>query len=58
MATHRFNRDSNRMEQVEAGAVHDVRTSFALLRDGQIIFDGNAAELACSTDPYIRGYVA
>jgi phospholipid/cholesterol/gamma-HCH transport system ATP-binding protein len=58
MAAHRFNRDANRMEPVEPGAVHDVRTSFLILRDGKIIFDGSAAELAANTDPYIKEYVA
>jgi phospholipid/cholesterol/gamma-HCH transport system ATP-binding protein len=58
MATHRFNREKNKMEPVEPGAVHDIRTSFALLRDGKIIFDGSAAELAHNPDPYIRNYVA
>ena len=58
MATHRFNREKNAMEQVEAGAVHDVRTSFMILREGKIIFDGAAAELAASRDPYIREYVS
>jgi phospholipid/cholesterol/gamma-HCH transport system ATP-binding protein len=58
MATHRFNRDKNAMEPVEPGAVHDVLTSFIILRDGKIIFDGSAAELAASKDPYIKEYVA
>ena len=58
MATHRFNRDQNHMEPLEAGAVHDLRTTFVILREGKVIFDGTAAELAASQDPYIKEYVA
>ena len=58
IATHRFNRDQNHMEPLEAGAVHDLRTTFVILREGKVIFDGTAAELAASQDPYIKEYVA
>jgi len=58
MATHNFNRQANRMEQIPEGEQVNMHTSFILLRDCRIIFEGTAAELANSTDPYIRDYLS
>jgi phospholipid/cholesterol/gamma-HCH transport system ATP-binding protein len=58
MATHNFNRQANRMEPIPEGAQVNMHTSFILLRDCRIIFQGTAAELANSTDPYIRDYLS
>jgi phospholipid/cholesterol/gamma-HCH transport system ATP-binding protein len=42
-----------------AGArAEDVKTSFLVLRDGHVIFDGSALELRASKDEYIREYIA
>lgn len=57
MATHYFNRAQNRMAPV-SGAHVDTRTSFLVLRDGKVIFDGSAHELASSRDEYIREYIS
>ena len=57
MATHYFDRASNRMLPVN-GAQIDTRTSFLVLRDGKVIFDGSAHELASSRDEYIREYIS
>jgi phospholipid/cholesterol/gamma-HCH transport system ATP-binding protein len=57
LATHRFNAEENRMALVPPGANWDSRTSFVVLKDGDKIFEGNAAEIANSTDPYIREYL-
>ncbi|HSB75043.1 MAG TPA: ATP-binding cassette domain-containing protein [Terriglobales bacterium] len=57
MATHYFDRASNRMLPVN-GAQIDTRTSFLVLRDGKVIFDGSAHELANSRDEYIREYIS
>jgi phospholipid/cholesterol/gamma-HCH transport system ATP-binding protein len=57
MATHYFDRAQNRM--VPANSAHiDTRTSFLVLREGKVIFDGNAHELAASRDEYIREYIS
>jgi phospholipid/cholesterol/gamma-HCH transport system ATP-binding protein len=53
MATHYFDRGQNRMVPLN-GAPVDTRTSFLVLRDGKVIFDGSAHELASSRDEYIR----
>jgi phospholipid/cholesterol/gamma-HCH transport system ATP-binding protein len=57
MATHYFDRTQNRMVPVN-GAHIDTRTSFLVLRDGEVIFDGSAHELASSRDEYIREYIS
>ena len=57
MATHYFDRARNRMLPV-ASAQIDTRTSFLVLRDGKVIFDGSAHELANSRDEYIREYIS
>ena len=58
MATHYFNRQANRMAHIPDGQRGDTHTRFILLRDCRIIFQGTAAELANSPDPYIRDYLS
>ena len=58
MATHYFDRPANAMKEIPQGAPVDVATTFVLLRDGKVIFDGTAQELAQSRDPYIRDYLS
>jgi ABC-type transporter Mla maintaining outer membrane lipid asymmetry ATPase subunit MlaF len=36
----------------------DIRVSFLLLREGKVIFDGTAQQLAESRDEYIREFIA
>jgi phospholipid/cholesterol/gamma-HCH transport system ATP-binding protein len=57
MATHYFDRGQNRMVPLN-GAPVDTRTSFLVLRDGKVIFDGSAHQLASSRDEYIREYIS
>jgi phospholipid/cholesterol/gamma-HCH transport system ATP-binding protein len=58
MATHYFDRKTNRMQPLPPGSPADVRTGFLILRDGKVIFDGDAHELAHSKDEYIREYIS
>jgi len=58
MATHRFDRNTNHMERIPKGERHDVPMTFLLLRDGKVIFDGDAHELATTRDEYIREYIS
>ena len=58
MATHYFDRRENRMKPLPPGSHTEVPMNFIVLRDGQIIFDGDAHELATSTDEYIREYIS
>ena len=56
MATHRFDRSTGHMQPISPGARAEVPMTFVLLRDGKVVFDGSAQELARSDDPYIREY--
>lgn len=58
MATHHFNRESNHMEPIATGGHIDTKTSFLILREGKVIFDGAAPELAETSDDYIREYIS
>src|SRR5207302_1788026 len=58
MASHYFDSQTNQMRPISAGSGRNVHTTFLLLRDGKVIFDGTAPELARSEDDYIREYIA
>jgi len=58
MATHYFDRASNQMKILPRGQRGDVPMSFSILRDGKVIFDGDARELKESRDEYIREYIS
>jgi len=58
MASHYFDRQANQMRRLPPGARGEVPMSFLILRDGKVIFDGDAQELAHSKDEYIREYIS
>jgi phospholipid/cholesterol/gamma-HCH transport system ATP-binding protein len=58
LATHSFDAKTNAMKVIEPGAAAGAHTSFLLLRDGKIIFDGAASDLARSHDAYVREYLS
>jgi phospholipid/cholesterol/gamma-HCH transport system ATP-binding protein len=59
MATHYFDRAQNCMVPIEPGSGIDSHTTFLLLRDGKVIFDGTAQQLAQEEqDPYVRNYLS
>jgi phospholipid/cholesterol/gamma-HCH transport system ATP-binding protein len=57
MATHSFDTRSNQMRPLPDHQIN-LDTTFLILRDGNVIFDGNAPELAHSRDEYIREYIS
>ena len=57
MATHQFDKNTNQLISLPKGKLCDVPMSFLLLREGKVIFDGDAHHLATSRDPYIREYI-
>jgi len=57
MATHYFDTTANQMRPLGPNKVN-LETTFLLLRDGKIIFDGNTPQLAQSKDEYIREYIS
>jgi len=58
MATHYFDRKANQMRPLPPGEHGEVPMSFLILRDGKVILDGDAAELAHSKDEYIREFIS
>src|SRR5689334_5562428 len=57
MATHRFDAEKGQMVKVKNSDVN-MNTSFLILRDGKVIFDGTGQELTASTDEYIKEYIS
>jgi phospholipid/cholesterol/gamma-HCH transport system ATP-binding protein len=58
MASHYFDRTSNKMLALPKGVHCEVPMAFLILRDGKVIFDGDLDELAQTRDEYIREYIA
>jgi phospholipid/cholesterol/gamma-HCH transport system ATP-binding protein len=58
LASHFYDPQNNRMEPVDGKPMLEVHTSFMVLRDGKVIFDGNAHDLGRVQDPYIREYIS
>lgn len=58
MATHYFDRKTNHMQPLPPESRHNVPMTFLILRDGKIIFDGDARELEQTRDDYIREYIS
>src|SRR6266446_763314 len=58
MATHQFDRKANQMLPLASGTRGEVPITFLILREGEVIFDGDLDELAKSKDEYIREYIS
>jgi phospholipid/cholesterol/gamma-HCH transport system ATP-binding protein len=56
MAMHRFDSEQNKMVPLPKGEL-DPQTTFLLLHDRRIVFDGTTEELVHSKDPFIRNYL-
>ncbi len=56
MATHRFDSEENKMAPLPQGEL-DPQTTFLLLHEGKLAFDGTTEELVHSTDPFIKNYL-
>jgi phospholipid/cholesterol/gamma-HCH transport system ATP-binding protein len=58
MASSYFDPQANEMRPVTDGNPKNTNTSFMILRDGKVIFDGDAKQLACTDDEYIREFIS
>ena len=58
MASHYWDTAENTMKPVQAGSNVNTNTSFLLMREGRVVFDGTAMELGRSRDEYIREYIS
>ncbi len=56
LATSRYNPETNRIEQSEAEN-GGFQTTFLVLREGRLVFEGSLAELKASSDPYVSKFV-
>ncbi len=56
LATHRFNKQTNKMEKLPDGQV-DESTTFLVLHEGKLVFNGSTMELVNSNDPFIHDYI-
>lgn len=58
LATSRYNRDTGQIEQLgEQAGGNGARTTFMVLREGRLAFQGTLAELKASADPYLSKFV-
>jgi phospholipid/cholesterol/gamma-HCH transport system ATP-binding protein len=58
IASHEAVRRDGRLAVVPTDRDQLEETEFILLRDGRIYFEGSAAELRASTDPYLEAYLS
>ena len=57
LATHYFDRDKNTMVAMPSGEA-DRDTSFMLLHEGKLVFDGSTHDLVHSDDPFLKDYLS
>lgn len=57
MANFRYNSDQGRIELARNGARRDVRTTFMVLQEGRLVFEGDQEQLEASKDLYILKFV-
>lgn len=58
LASHYFDEKAGHMMPIPPGSTIQAPTSFLVLRDSKVIFDGSVHELVNSHDEYIREYIA
>lgn len=57
LATHYFDRDKNTMVELPSGEA-DRDTSFMVLHQGKLVFDGSTHDLVHSDDPFLKEYLS
>ncbi len=57
LATHTFDREQNHMVPIPDGGL-DSKTTFLVLHDGHIVFDGSTHDLVHSDDPFLKEYLS
>ena len=56
MANFRYNSKQGQLELARNGARSDVRTTFLVLHEGRLVFEGDQDQLEASKDPYIAKF--
>ena len=58
MANFRYNPDSGHLEHLNGnGPAHGHETTFMVMNEGKLVFEGAQPELEASTDPYVMKFV-
>ena len=57
VATHRFNREKNAMEKLPNNGIEES-TTFLVLHEKRLVFNGSTHELVHSEDPFIKEYLS
>lgn len=57
LATHRFDKQQNKMEPLPKDQT-DPKTSFLVLHQGKLAFDGSTHDLVRSDDPFLKEYLS
>ena len=57
LAAHRYNKETKKVEALPPGQTDDC-TSFLVLHQGKLVFDGTTHELVNSNDEFIKGYIS
>ena len=57
LATHTFNGEENRVTKLPDGGIDDS-TSFLMLHDKKLAFNGSTHDLVHSDDPFIKEYLS
>lgn len=58
VAQHTATREQGDVRILPAGPDKEDQTEFMMLRDGDVVFEGNAHELRSSRDPYIQSFLS
>jgi phospholipid/cholesterol/gamma-HCH transport system ATP-binding protein len=57
LATHTFDREKNHMTPIPNDGL-DSKTTFLVLHDGHMVFDGSTHDLVHSDDPFLKEYLS
>jgi phospholipid/cholesterol/gamma-HCH transport system ATP-binding protein len=57
IANFRYNSEKGQLEPARNGARRDVQTTFMVIQEGRLVFEGDQNRLEASTDPYISKFV-
>jgi phospholipid/cholesterol/gamma-HCH transport system ATP-binding protein len=57
LATYGFNKQKNHMQKLPDGQTEE-KTTFLVLHEGKLVFDGTTHDLVHSEDPFIREYLS
>jgi phospholipid/cholesterol/gamma-HCH transport system ATP-binding protein len=57
VANFRYNSKQGRLEPARNGERHGARTTFMVLREGRLVFEGDQDRLESSPDPYVSHFV-